>query len=240
MARMKLEELVTQLQKIYGADLRAVVLYGSAATGEYIEGRSDQNVLVLVDSIDLERLRDAAAVASAWAEAGNPPPLMLTSEEWRGSADIFPMEVADVLEGHRVLHGALPLDGVAVDREHLRLQVEQQTLGKLLRLRQAVLAAGADSRRLLELLESSLSTFMVIFRGVTRLHGEQPSVDYETLSRRVAGWGEFDPEPFVMVVRHLRGESKLERAEAPGVLAAYLAALRRLVAHLDSFRHEAG
>ena len=43
---MKLDELVDQLKKVYGAQLRAVVLYGSAAAGEHIPKRSDYNVLV--------------------------------------------------------------------------------------------------------------------------------------------------------------------------------------------------
>src|SRR5258707_8543144 len=29
-----------------------------------------------------------------------------TVDEWRHSADVFPMEYADILERHRVLHGA--------------------------------------------------------------------------------------------------------------------------------------
>jgi predicted nucleotidyltransferase len=95
MATMTLEQLVTQLRAAYGDELRAVVLYGSAAAGEHIPKRSDYNVLVIVESLGLDRLRAAAAVARAWGESGNPPPLTLTVNEWRGSADIFPMEYAD-------------------------------------------------------------------------------------------------------------------------------------------------
>src|SRR5688500_19744456 len=98
---MTLEELVAQLQKVYGAHLRAVVLYGSAAAGEHIAKRSDYNVLVIVDEFTMEHMRAGAAVARAWGEKGDPPPLILTSAEWRGSADIFPMEDADILERGR-------------------------------------------------------------------------------------------------------------------------------------------
>ena len=233
MARMTVEELVQQLRKVYGAELRAVVLYGSAAAGEYIAKRSDRNVLVVVDALDLERLRNEAAVARAWVEAGNPPPLTLTVDEWRGSADIFPMEVADILERHRVLHGTPPFDGMKVDREHLRLQVEQQAMGKLLQLRQGVLAAGADPGRLIELLEDSLSTFMVIFRAIARLQGDQPPADYQALSRQMAERAAFDPEPFVRVIRHVRGEAKLPKSEAEAVLAGYLTGLQTLVSHIN-------
>src|SRR3954469_13423332 len=133
MARMTLEELVSQLRAAYGTALRSVVLYGSAAAGEHIAKRSDYNVLGIFDSLDAARLSAASATARAWAEAGNPAPLTLTTSEWRGSADIFPMEYADILERHRILHGESPFEGITVDARDLRLQLEQEAMGKLIK-----------------------------------------------------------------------------------------------------------
>lgn len=235
MATMTLDELVAQLRAAYGDDLRAVALYGSAAAGEHIPKRSDYNVLVIVDALPLERLRAAAAATQAWIGAGNPPPMTMTSREWLGSADIFPMEYADILERHRVLHGALPTDGVTVRPDDLRLQVEQQAMGKLLKLRAGTLAAGPDGARQLDLLEQSLSTFMVVFRGVLRLHGDRPPTDNEALARAVATRAGFDAAPFVRVVQHVRGSQRLDKRDAGPVLAGYLDAVERLVAYLDRF-----
>ena len=233
---MKLEELVSQLQLAYGAGLRSVVLYGSAVAGEYNPKKSDYNVLVIVDSLPLERLRAVAAVSKAWAEGGNPPPMTFTSSEWRASADIFPMEYADILERHRVLFGNPPFDGIRVAPSDLRLEVEQQTMGKLLRLRQATMGAGGDSRLQLEVLEKSLSTLMVIFRGISRLHGQVPSQDYEELTRQLAQRAGFVPEPFIKVIRHVRGTEKIPRESAGKILEGYLGAMERLVAYLNEFQ----
>ncbi len=235
MANMTLDELVTQLRAAYGAELQAVVLYGSAAAGEHIRNRSDYNVLVVVDSLDLDRLRAAAAVAQAWGEAGNPPPLTLTTEEWRTSSAVFPMEYADILERHKLLFGNSPFDGIRVETADLRLQLEQETLGKLIRLRQGVLAAGGDEKKLLELLANSLSTIMVIFRAVMRLHGSVPSKDNAELSRAVARHAGFDAAPFERVVRHVRGEAKLSAGDARAVLAGYLNGMQQLDRYLDRY-----
>ena len=232
---MKLEELVSQLQKVYGAQLRTVVLYGSAAAGEHIPKRSDYNVLVIVDEITTQHLRSEAAVARAWGETGNPPPLTLTLSEWRGSADIFPMEYADILERHRVLHGTPPFDGIAVDRGHLRLQVEHEAMGKLLKLRQGILATGGAEKGQIDLLAASLSTIMVIFRAVERLHGSVPPTDYEQLSRDVSRRVGFDAEPFARVVRHVRGTTKIGSADVAAVMTGYLDGMYRLVAYLDRY-----
>jgi len=235
MASMTLDDLVAQLRNAYGAALRAVVLYGSSAAAEPRPGRASHDVLVIVDGLGMAQLRAASATARAWGEAGHPPPLTLTLAEWQSSADVFPIEYADVLERHRVLHGTLPLDGISVSPADLRVQVEQQALGKLLQLRQGVLAAGGVPKRQLELLEASLSTLMVVFRAVERLRGEAPSADYETLVGQVGRAAGFDPSPFVRVVRHARGREKLAPEAAEGVLAAYLTALEALVAFVDRF-----
>ncbi len=127
---MKLEELVRQLQLAYGNGLRSVVLFGSAVAGEHNPKKSDYNVLVIVDSLPLARLRAVAAVSKAWAEDGNPPPMTFTTNEWKSSSDIFPMEYADILERHRVLFGEAPFDGIRVSPSDLRLQVEHETMGR--------------------------------------------------------------------------------------------------------------
>jgi len=233
---MKLEELVSQLKLAYGDGLRSVVLFGSAVAGEHNAKSSDYNVLVIVDTLPLARLRAVAAVSKAWAEDGNPPPLTFTASEWKSSSDIFPMEYADILERHRILFGDPPFDGIRVAPSDLRLQVEQQTMGKLLQLRQATMGAGGDSRLQLEVLEKSLSTLMVIFRGVSRLVGQAPSQDYEELTRILAQRAGFSAEPFARVIRHVRGTEKIPRESAAGILEGYLAAMERLVAYLNEFR----
>jgi|SRR6185369_1766962 predicted nucleotidyltransferase len=236
MATMTLDELVTQLRAAYGARLSSVVLYGSAAGGDHIPSRSDYNVLVLLDSLDnAQSFVAASAVAQAWREAGNPPPMTMTVDEWRRSSDIFPMEYADILERNRVLHGAPPFEGISVDRADLRLQLEQQVMGKLLQLRQGALLAGADGKRQSELVAASLSTMMVLFRAVLRLHGESPTGDNARTATRVGELAGFDAAPFLRAVRHVHGQEKLPAEQAGQVLSGYLAAIERLNRYLDQF-----
>jgi predicted nucleotidyltransferase len=234
MPKMTLEQLVERLRTAHAENLRAVVLYGSAAVGEHISNLSDVNVLVLVERLGLPELDREAELAAAWARAGNPPPLTLTVEEWNRCADVFPMEYRDILERHRVLHGEPPFASVEVDRKHLRLQAEQEAMGKLIRLRQGVLGSGGDLRGLEDLLTASLSTFMVIARAVLRLHGERPPDDYEALSRAAGAIAGFDADPFVRIVHHRRGDNRLSREEIRPVLAGYLAGAQRLFVHLDT------
>ena len=237
MAKMSLDELVSQLRAAFGAELRAVVLYGSAAAGEHLPKKSDYNVLVLVESLEASRLLAASAAIRAWSDAGNPAPLTLTAREWENSADIFAMEYADILERHRVLFGALDTS-VRVDPAHLRLQLEHEAMGTLLQLRRAALAAGSDSKDQLALLEQSASTIMVVFRAALRMRGETPPADNVALAKAVASAAGMDATPFTRVIAHKRGESPLRGSDVTPVLAGCLAGMQQLVKYLDQFRHK--
>lgn len=234
MAQMTLDQLVSQLQSAFGPELNAVVLYGSAAAGEHLPKKSDYNVLVLVDSLDVNRLHAASAAIKAWVNGGNAAPLTLTMNEWRRSADIFSMEYADILERHKVLYGTFTPD-VRVYPEHLRLQLEHEAMGTLLQLRRSALATGMDAREQLALLERSASTVMVIFRALLRLRGDIPPTDNVELSDRVGAVAGIDAAPFAKVIRHKRGEAVLRPIDASSVLDAYLGGMQQLVQYLDQF-----
>jgi hypothetical protein len=237
MAKLTLDGLVTQLQAAFGADLTAVVLYGSAAGGDHNPKRSDQNVLVIVKQVPMSAAKAIAATARAWAEGGNPAPLFFTDDEWRTSADVFPMEYADILDRNRVLHGRAPFDGIAVRNDHLRLQLENEAMGKLLHLRQAFFANAADNKLLLEMMGGTASAIMVIFRAVCRLHGEPPAPDNGRLVEQVSRLAQVDAAPFQKAVRLARGEAAaVPAAEALTTAAGYVGGMERLVRHLDAFK----
>jgi hypothetical protein len=145
------------------------------------------------------------------------------------------MEYADIFERHRVLHGDPPFDGIRVDHADLRLQLEQEAMGKLIKLRQGTLAAGNDGDRQLDLLSASVSPVMIVFRAFLRLHDVKPPTDNVALTEQVAKRAGFDGSPIIRVVRHVRGETKLKAEEANAVLAGYLQALERLVGYLDTY-----
>ncbi|MFI5231236.1 MAG: hypothetical protein ACHQSE_01865, partial [Gemmatimonadales bacterium] len=234
---MKLDELVTQLRAVYGDALNAVVLYGSAAGGEYHEKRSDMNVLVIAKALTVKSMRAAGAVARAWGEAGHPPPLTLTDAEWRSSVDVFAMEHADILQRHKILFSSPSFDlhaGVSVSPRDLRLQLEYEALGTLLRLRGRVLTSDHDAAKRLEMLVSGTSQVLVLFRAILRIRDEVPPSDSEALCRLTASYAGFDPAPFIAVLAHWRGGKNFDIATLDTVLEGYHSGLEQLVAYLDA------
>lgn len=176
-------EYTTALSTTLGARLRSVILHGSVARGEAVEGVSDVNLLVLVDSVDGDLLRRLAPDARRWLERERSLPLVLTWDEWAAASDVFAIETADMVDRHQVLHGDDPLDGRVVDLRDLRIQAERELRVKLIHLREGTLAAAdrpADLGRLALTAMPSVATYL---RTALRLAGATaPVATTETLT----------------------------------------------------------
>src|SRR5512140_2621108 len=95
-----LSELVEKLQRAYGRDVLSVILYGSAATGDFHHKHSDLNVMCVLRELDLGTLEKAEPIVQWWRGLGNPAPLFLSAEEVRNSIDAFPIEFFDMRGQH--------------------------------------------------------------------------------------------------------------------------------------------
>jgi hypothetical protein len=233
--RAAAEAFAGQLTGIYGESLVSVLLYGSAARGDFRVGISDVNVLVILRSLDLAQLRRASKVVAAWAEQGNPPPLMLTDAEWRASADVFPIEYSDIRDSHAVLAGSDPFGEMIIRREHLRFRLEHELRSKKIQLREGLLSV-ADAQQLGGLLLRSLPSFLTLFRALLRLAGEAVPLDPVALVQAVGVRAGFGPEAVLEVVRSRDHPADFAPSIDGSVPAGYLAAIERTTEWLDSYR----
>ncbi len=169
----QLKEFLDRLQPAAGANLVSVVLYGSAATGEFRPGQSDLNILCLVNHADASDLESLHAISEWWIKKGNHPPLIFTRDELNRSADVFAIELLDMKSSHRILFGPDFLTDLEVPLHLHRLQVERELRTNWLRLRQAIIAAPLTEKSHLALMTNSLSTFCSLFRHAVFALGEK-------------------------------------------------------------------
>jgi predicted nucleotidyltransferase len=227
-------EFADRLAATYGEGLVAVVLYGSAARGDYRPGVSDLNLLVVLRHADAVTLHRASALAREWAEAGNPPPLIMSESEWASSADVFPIEYSDMKAHHVVLRGLDPFGEVDIRWSDLRLQCEHELKSKKIRLREHYLLVADDPAQLGDLLKQSLPTFMTLFRTTLRLAGRSVPGDGVEVIQETASLAGFDGGP-VQAVYRARAEAS--DGFAPGaedvVVVGYLDAVQRTGELLD-------
>ena len=175
---------VGDVRELYGEDLLAVLLYGSAAAGEHVPGRSDVNVVVVLRKLTPADLRRAAAHLKSWHRRGFATPLFFDPEILHDSLDVFPIEFLDMQERHRTLWGADLLANLVVAQGNLRLQCEQELRGKLMKLRQSYVESAHSPGELERVLMAAASSIAVLARTLLRLGGGDPGGGAEAVLER--------------------------------------------------------
>lgn len=166
----QLDELKAALAGALGDRLVALLLYGSAARS-LARRVGDVNLLLIVKDGTARGLRPVADPIDRWVRAGHPAPMVFEQDEFRGSADVFPIEIEDMREAHRLLLGQDPFTGLATAHADLRAELEREVLSKLLYLRTAFAAAAKDGRKLGALLEQSSGAILTLLRAALRVAG---------------------------------------------------------------------
>jgi predicted nucleotidyltransferase len=226
-------EYVERLAEAYGEDLVAAALYGSAARGDYREGISDLNLLVILESVDARSLAAGSALAREWVAAGNPPPLVMSRGEWSASADVFPIEYADIRDAHRLLHGPELFTELTIAWADMRLQAERELKEKKIQLRESYLLAAPHADEVGVLLQRSFPTFLALFRAALRLLGESVPADPEAVVTRVAERIGIDPDPWLQVHRSRAEGKPLEPGAGDALAAAYIDGVTRASEWID-------
>ena len=229
----ELETFAASLDQTSGARLVSLVLYGSAAGGDFVAGRSDLNLLLILTDASVAGLRSISPAVHAWVKAGHPPPLIFSEQGWRASTDVFPMEIEDMRQAHRVLRGRDPFVGIETAPADLRQELEREVRGKVLQLRVEYTASGPHPKALGALLENSARTFFVLFRAVLRLRGRVPPREPAELVQGAAQVVGFDAGAFDWVLARLAGRKVLDLTQFDPVAERYLAAIERLATFVD-------
>lgn len=211
----------------------SAVLHGSAARGQDIPGWSDINLVLVTEDLDTDTLERLRGPLVAWRAKAGTMPLMLTATEWRRSADAYPLEISEMRTGYQVLRGTDPLKGLAVAPGDLRLALEREFRGKLLRLRQAYVLLTTDAVELGTVVRRSVSAVLFLCRGLLVLAGEKPPNDPGELAEAAAKLAKFDGPSLARIVTQ-RGTENWKCTESD--MRGYLAAVEQAARFVDHYQ----
>lgn len=172
-----------------------------------------------------------------WRKAGNPLPLLFTPAQLAASADAFAIELQDMQDARRVLHGDDPFAALNIDMAHVRIHLERELKGKSLALRDRYVLAAGDERMIAALLTESLSTFLSLFRTALRLYQpDAPSRKLEAL-HALAKHIPFDPQPLVTIHELKEDRRKSAGIDMPALFGQYWQAIETVTEAVDRLLH---
>jgi predicted nucleotidyltransferase len=228
----KLTELVNRLKEFAAANLECVILYGSAARGDFHEGHSDLNVVCILRSLSVEELGRLAPAVKWWCtEQKEPAPLFFTKDELTHAADVFSIEILDMKHGRRVLYGADVVADIEVPMNLHRVQIDHDLRTILLKLRRHYLRAPGDAKELALVLRKSFSGVLTLLRHVLIAFGEEPPVAAHDIVARAAELTGSSMTAFGPMLK-LRETSEFHGEIVP-TYGAYLKALEKTLIALE-------
>jgi hypothetical protein len=235
LAKNQFNDLVDDLKATHGGNLASVVLYGSAAAGDFVAKASDYNLLIALKEISPRDLRAAQAPIREWQRMGHPLPVYFTVGELKTAADVFPIEFHQMEKARVVLYGIDPLENLKISDEYLRHQTEYELRSKLIQLRRLYIPASTSLEKLKSLMSESLASFAALFRAVLILHGIEPPVAKREVVQVTAKNLKIDGEPFerIFEIRGNDGAVALDEVSANRLFSDYMKQIESVIAAVD-------
>lgn len=234
-----LAEFVERVKATAGANLVSVILYGSAAQGDFHPEYSDLNLMCTVRETTFAALSRVSEIAEWWRAKKHHPPLVLTAEELKTTADVFSIEFLDMKQRYRVLWGEDVLKSLEVPMRQHRSQLEYELREKLFLLRQHMMLSGGKEAQLWEVMLQSLSSFTTLFRHVLVEMGKTERQHSLDAVKELASRLNFDPLPFVQLIEVRGQKTDRKQLRAADLAAGYLGGIEKVAAAVDKMQSSA-
>jgi predicted nucleotidyltransferase len=232
-AEKQIDEFISRLRALEGENLQSVILYGSAANGEFHPEFSNVNLLCILRETSFATLTAMAPAVEWWTRQKHHAPLVVTREELERSTDVFSIELLDMKQRHRVLYGDDVLSPLDIPMHLHRAQLEYELREKLILLRGRLLLAANNKKQLWELMLSSLSTFTTLFRHALIALGDTPPKTKRQAVQALAERVPFDASAFLQLLNIRERKIETKQLDVTDVFARYLAAVQQVTAAVD-------
>jgi predicted nucleotidyltransferase len=228
-----INEFVERMRAAAGANLLATILYGSAASGDYVADYSDVNLLCVLRETSFAAIETLAPAIEWWGRQKHRAPLLMSAEEMQRSADVFSIEFLDMRRNYRVLSGEDVLKTLEIPMGLHRAQVEYELREKTILLRQRLLVVSGNAEAKWELLLRSLPAFGTLFRHALIALGDAGAGPKREAAAALAGKLEIDASVFGELLDIREGKKDRKASKVDEMFARYLKLVEEVTAAVD-------
>lgn len=233
----KLDKFVRQLEDILGDNLLSVMMFGSQVSVEPEKLKSNINLMIVLDHLTSDDLKNISKPVKKWVKAKNPIPVVMGKAEWYSSFDVYALEYSDIKEKHRVVYGTNFAKDINVDKHYLRLQCESELKSLYLKFRNSYLLNMNRDGEMKKLANNVIKTLLVIFRGVIRLKGDLVPEASEYIILQAANYMDLDCNLLIKMAKIRENQDAYGNQEIREVSAKLVSVLQDILRQLDAMRY---
>jgi predicted nucleotidyltransferase len=228
-----ISEFVEAAQKSLGPDLRAAVLYGSAAEGR-LRPTSDVNLMLLLSNFDREKvdeLREPMRVARAAIQLRV---MFLLESEVPAAVRLFAQKFADISRRRRVLFGEDPFASVTISGQDELQQLRRELLNLVLRMRAAYVLVSLRPEQLAGTVADMAGPLRSCASTLLALEGQPVLSPKEALRSVAASVEQPDAEAILSHLSDARENRALPAQVADATLLGLIELARRMQARAEA------
>lgn len=167
--KKKTEGFIKSVKEIFGERLLSVIAYGSIVKDAYIKGKSDINILVITETLEMEDLMELKGKTAKRAVKNGLSPFFFSMDFMRSSADVFPLEWKEMQENHIILYGSDVIKESEIDKKDLLRQIEREIKQNYIDFQEGMIF----NRNMYAALEESCRSLKVILRNMKEFCPEE-------------------------------------------------------------------
>jgi predicted nucleotidyltransferase len=175
-----LDDFLQAARESFGKDLLSVVLYGSAAEGK-LRATSDVNLVLVLSTFEQGKADPLRAPLRLAQAAIQLRPMFLLREELPAAARSFASKFADILRRRVILHGDDSFASISIPREIEILEIKQQLLNQLLRLRASYVSRSLREEQLNFVVASAIGPLRSSAAALLELQGRPAASSHQAL-----------------------------------------------------------
>ncbi len=216
--KAQLHAFTEEIKEKTGKNLRSLILYGGVAKGDYTSGKSNTNILLVFDHVDLNVL-DALSVPFQKAMLDfRMAPFILTSSEVEPSSNVFAGKLFDIQKHHALLYGEDVLRNLTFDEKHLQFIAEQELRNQLSRMKYFYIHNFNLPEQLLSKVQKGFTTLVINANTFLYLKHKAYYATRQEITEHILKESEMDAEALRHLLKIRNGETKRSFEE---IKAAY-------------------
>jgi hypothetical protein len=232
--------IINDYKDIFGSELVSIILYGSAACGDYVPGKSDINFIIVLSEAGIDSIDLALGIVTKWKHRNVSIPLFLTEDFMQTSRDVFPIEYLAIQKNHEMVYGKDIFKALTFDHRFVRLQCEREIKAKLLLLREAFLETGGKAKKLRRLVGESFGAVVALFSGLLYLKGKLVSEKKRDVIKQICENYDLDRALFERLLDIKDEKVKPSADEMKTLFGGYLKQMQQLWKMVDDMEPSVG
>jgi len=184
--REPLRRLAARIRELGKENAIGWALFGAVVAEEFDKSRHAVHSVLMLESVDLELLQKLAAEGPGYGGVGLAAPMVMTPKFLESSRKTFPLELIEIHQHHLIVFGNNHFNNLKFEDRDVRLQCERELEVLSIGLRQGLLAATGQEKRLALLQRDWIHNLVRTLRGLLWLKGQKEGLPAHRVLAEVA------------------------------------------------------